>query len=393
MAESRQAVIFGASGISGWAITRAAVLSTGASSFKKVIGFTSRPLSMKESGLPEDPKLELRSGLDLTRSLDDVTRFLASIDGIQNTSHVYFTAYIHGAFGATDSEARTKINVTILRNAVLAIERLSPALQFWTLQSGAKWYGTEFSHILKPKSPFKETAPRIPRPYADHCFYYPQIDLLEELSRGKKWSYANIIPDSIIGFVPNGNPMTIAHPIGLYLSLWKSLQETDIVPFPGTETSYRTLHTDSAQDLLGDFTIYVSMQPDKTAGRSFNIADNDGVTWESTWPGICSCFGLKGTGPLDDPSFLQGERWVMEQKSDWANWEEAQGLKRGTIEKAPWEFFTIIVGYYSEVNRNLDISEARRIGWDRTYDAVQSYHNTFERLRLAKMLPSRYLPY
>ena len=137
--------------------------------------------------------------------------------------------------------------------------------------------------------------------------------------------------------------MTIAHPIGLYLSLWKSLRNTDVVPFPGTKTSYTTLHTDSAQDLLGDFTIYLSMHADQTAGRSFNIADNDGVTWESTWPGICSYFGLKGTGPLEDSSFLQGERWVLQQKPYWVKWEEDHGLKRGTIEKAPWEFFTIIV--------------------------------------------------
>ncbi len=146
-----------------------------------------------------------------------------------------------------------------------------------------------------------------------------------------------------IGFVPNGNPMTIAHPIGLYLSLWKSLRATDAVPFPGTIISYKTLHTDSAQDLLGDFTIYLSMHPHKTAGRSFNIADNDGVTWESTWQGICSYFGLDGTGPVNDPNFLHGEKWVMAQKSQWTSFEAEHGLKSGTIQQAPWEFFTIIL--------------------------------------------------
>lgn len=201
--------------------------------------------------------------------------------------------------------------------------------------------------------------------------------------------------------------MTIAHPIGLYLSLWKSFRDTDIVPFPGTKTSYKTWHTDSAQDLLGDFTVYLSMHPGKTAGRSFNIADNDGVTWESTWPGICDYFGLKGAGPVEDPGLLQGEKWVKEQKPRWARWEKDNKLKEGTIEQSPWEFFTIIVyvqpttillpsfqanknifrGYYSEIDRNLDLSEARKIGWNRTFDAVQSYHDTFDRLRSAKMLP------
>jgi hypothetical protein len=114
--------------------------------------------------------------------------------------------------------------------------------------------------------------------------------------------------------------MTIAHPIGLYLAMWKSFRSTTAVPFPGTKTSYTTLHTDSAQDLLGNFTVFVSMQGDKTAGQSFNIADNDGVTWESTWPGICAYFGLEGTGPVDDPNLSQGEKWIMKQKPNWSSW-------------------------------------------------------------------------
>uniref|UniRef100_A0A8H7N4H5 PRISE-like Rossmann-fold domain-containing protein n=1 Tax=Bionectria ochroleuca TaxID=29856 RepID=A0A8H7N4H5_BIOOC len=323
--ESYQALVFGASGISGWAITRAAVLSETPYAFSKVIALTNRPLSLKSSAWPDDPKLELKHGLDLTRGPGPVRDYLSQIGGIEKTTHVYFTAYVHGAFGNIDSDARTRVNVEILRNAVLA------------------WYGTEFSHILKPKAPFQETAPRIPKPYSDHCFYYPQVDLLEELSNGKDWSYANIIPDSIIGLVPNGNPMTIAHPIGLYLALWKSFRHTEPVPFPGTRTSYHTLHTDTSQDILGDFTIFLSMRGESSSGKSFNIADNDGVSWESTWGGICSYFGLKGVEPMDNTSSLQGEAWVTSIKSQWAEWEADHALKKGTVEAAPWEFFTIIV--------------------------------------------------
>ncbi|KAK1240990.1 hypothetical protein MKX08_000964 [Trichoderma sp. CBMAI-0020] len=376
--DSYQALIFGASGISGWAITRAAVLSGKPYNFSRVIALTNRPLSRQDSNLPDDPKLELKSGLDLAKGTGSVKEFLKQIPGIEKTTHVYFT----------DSDVRTRINVDILHNAVSAIEALSPGLIFITLQSGAKWYGTEFSHILKPKAPFQEDAPRIPKPYADHCFYYPQIDLLEDLSTGKKWTYANIIPDSIIGYVPNGNAMTIAHPVGLYLALWKSFRGTEPVPFPGTPTSYRTLHTDSAQDNLGEFTIFLSMQGDRSAGKSFNFADNDGVSWESTWCGICDYFGLQGVGPVEDASFLQGETWVLSKKDVWPQWEQDQGVKKGTIEATPWDFFTIIVGYYSEIDRHLDLSRTRLLGWNRTYDAVQSYYDTFHRLQGAKLLPS-----
>lgn len=89
--ESYQALVFGASGISGWAITRSAVLSTEPFAFKKVIGLTSRSLSVEDSSLPNDPKLELCGGLDLTKGVDAVTDFLRRIENIERTTHVYFT--------------------------------------------------------------------------------------------------------------------------------------------------------------------------------------------------------------------------------------------------------------------------------------------------------------
>lgn len=89
MAE-HQALIFGASGISGWAITRAAALSK-QYEFKRVIGLTSRPLSIEDSALPDDPKLDLQSGLDLTKGVEKVRSLLSKIKGIEKITHVYFT--------------------------------------------------------------------------------------------------------------------------------------------------------------------------------------------------------------------------------------------------------------------------------------------------------------
>ena len=93
--ESYQALIFGGSGISGWAITRAAVLSKSPYVFDKVIALTNRPLTVKASGLPDDSKLELRSGLDLTLGVDAVVEVLRAIPGIERTTHVYFTGECH----------------------------------------------------------------------------------------------------------------------------------------------------------------------------------------------------------------------------------------------------------------------------------------------------------
>ncbi len=84
-----QALVFGAPGISGLAITRSAVLAKEPHEFTNVIGLTSRLLSVKDS-VPDDPKLELRVGLDLTKGTDAVKEFSNQIEGIENTTHIYF---------------------------------------------------------------------------------------------------------------------------------------------------------------------------------------------------------------------------------------------------------------------------------------------------------------
>ena len=85
----------------------------------------------------------------------------------------------------------------------------------------------------------------------------------------------------------------------MYLALWKSLGLSDEVPFSGTEDNYKHAHSNGSQDIFARFTIYASLYPELTAGKSFNIADVDyPVSWSMVWPGIAAYFGLKGVGPL-----------------------------------------------------------------------------------------------
>lgn len=145
-----------------------------------------------------------------------------------------------------------------------------------------------------------------------------------------------------VGFVPNHNPMNIAEPLGLYLSLWKSLSPSLNVPFPGTAESYTHLQSNISSDQLGRFHIYASLHPEKTAGKSFNIADVDeGLSWEMTWPGIAAYFGLKGVGPVAKGG-LSGEAWVKTQKAKWDSWTKEKGLRQKVLDNTCWGFMTIV---------------------------------------------------
>lgn len=50
--------------------------------------------------------------------------------------------------------------------------------------------------------------------------------------------------------------------------------------------------------MVASFSILASLDPEKTAGKSFNVAGQT-ESWGKKWPIICGYFGLKATGPKD----------------------------------------------------------------------------------------------
>ena len=133
------------------------------STFSQVTGLTNRPLSLEDSKLPKDSRLQLVSGIDLTGSIDSVVSSMKDkIKGIDSVTHVIFTAYIE----KPDFETLRKVNTDLLETAIGAIDQLAPNLQSVVLQTGGKAYGVEFSDKLEIKPPLKESQPRIPKPCA-----------------------------------------------------------------------------------------------------------------------------------------------------------------------------------------------------------------------------------
>lgn len=49
--------------------------------------------------------------------------------------------------------------------------------------------------------PVKESLPRIPEPYRSQMFYYHEVDELDRLSKGKKWTWCDIRPDFVVRFL------------------------------------------------------------------------------------------------------------------------------------------------------------------------------------------------
>lgn len=88
---SKSALVFGASGISGWSVLKEIIVYPTSETFDSVVGTTNRPLSIADARLPDESRLKLVSGIDLTLSSEKVINLMkAGIPDIANITHAYF---------------------------------------------------------------------------------------------------------------------------------------------------------------------------------------------------------------------------------------------------------------------------------------------------------------
>ncbi|KAL7920642.1 hypothetical protein ACQKWADRAFT_298062 [Trichoderma austrokoningii] len=393
----RTALVFGASGITGWAILREALQYPTPSTFHKVIGLTNRPLDRSQAFLPEDSRLEIVPGVDLTAAVDDVVAKLAGIDGIKDVTDVYFAAYVQPP-GASDFEGfdiLKEVNVRILETAVRAVERVSPKLRFWTLQTGGKSYGFVHVHQLGfPKVPAKESDPAIPQPYEDQVFYYAQHNSLQKLSAGKNWRFAEIRPDLVIGFVPGGgNAMNYVQALGIFLSFYADYESRFPEPnkqisYPGPLAAYNSHYTEIGQKTLARTHIFISNLDGKENGEIYNVGDSPvtaGNNWAEKWISICAMFGLEGVAPGDTAS-LSVSNYMTQHRDEWATFEAKHGLTSGIIERTSWEFMDVLTSM-PVFDRQYDLTKITAAGFEKRSNVLQNYEEAFELMRAAKMIP------
>ena len=86
------ALIFGASGISGWALLNEITEYPTPTTFARITGLSNRPLTLEQAHLPQDPRLNLVNGIDLTKPVPEVVQMLKDkVKDAHAISHVFFT--------------------------------------------------------------------------------------------------------------------------------------------------------------------------------------------------------------------------------------------------------------------------------------------------------------
>ena len=283
--------------------------------------------------------------------------------------------------------------VNMWKRSTMAIDHLSPALEFVVLQTGAKMYGC---HLLEnhPSDympvPLSESLPRLKAPYHDMLFYHPQLDWVSEYSKGKKWSWCDTRPDIIIGFVPNQNFYSLGTALGVYLSLYRELEGAGAeCPFPGTSKSWVAQSNDSSSDMIARQTLYLSLNlPADQKGQGFNVADaRKPESWSTKWPVLCEYFGLKGTPPAD-PNDREVRSYIKQHFNTWTKLEQKHSLKKGIADSdRTFKGFEYFLLTQFDFDRQYDMTKMYSTGFSEERSTKQAWGGVFDRMRAAKIIP------
>ncbi|KAJ6019956.1 hypothetical protein N7499_004134 [Penicillium canescens] len=383
------AVVFGCSGINGWALVNQLLSGyPSPNTFSKITAVANRLFTSEEAKWPRDDRLQIVSGIDLLGGDDTTLQKTLSqkVLSVETISHVYYAAY-----RASDHAAEEcRLNKEMLRAAVQSLETLSSRLAFVVLITGTKAYGVYLldKFPFRGQVPLKEDLPRVPAEYAKDLFYYHEVDLLHELSAGKPWSWCEVRPDVIVGVAPFGNANCMAQTMGIYLGLYRALEGAGArVAFPGNDTTWRLLSTDSNQDIIARFCIFSSLQSrEKVHARAFNIADSaTPVSWSERWPILAAYFGLEGVGP-DDAS-LHPTKYIDQHRDELQALCRQRGLREDIIYKSMHNTGSRMVSLrLMDFDRPFDLGRARSIGFEEVFTTKESWYTAFDRVRDTKIM-------
>lgn len=243
----------------------------------------------------------------------------------------------------------------------------------------------------KDSLPLRESLPRIPEPFASQIFYYNQLDQLRSLSAGKPWKFCNVIPDVVVGFVPNNNVYCLAQWLALYLTLYREIYgKGSYVVFPGTMKSWVIKSNDTSQHVLARFAIYASLHPEVSSGESFNVADAaQPSNWSTKWPIICEYFGLNGVAPTEGSGPDPAE-FLTSNRETWLEIEKKYNLRAGRVgsDKSFGGYTHFIMSMFN-FDRQLDLRKTHR-AWGSATEELgikETWYTAFDRFRSAGIIP------
>jgi nucleoside-diphosphate-sugar epimerase len=346
----RTAVVVGATGIMGRAITEALAKES-----------QWNVIALSRSG-ESVPGADQAIAVDLLDP-ENARRQLLPVAG---TTHLFFAAYQPQPTLAEEVAP----NRALLVNAIEGLEAAGSPLEHVILVTGAKYYGV---HLGPTPSPAREEQSR----HLGPNFQYAQEDYLRSRTDAM-WRWTHLISTHLTGFA-TGNPMNLALAIGVYASIIRELGLC--LYFPGSRAAFDAMTQIVDADQVGQ-AVVCSATSEAASNEVFNIANGDPIRWSQLWPEIAAYFGVQTGGPRPLPLAS-----TMPEHSDlWRRLAQKHGLKYPDLARlVNWKFLEFVVSI--EYDIVLALGKIRRAGFTQHPDTMSGFRNRFDEYITQGVLP------
>ena len=177
-------------------------------------------------------------------------------------------------------QGQIRVNDSMLRNLMAALEPASPSLNHVVLLQGTKAYGV---HVRPLTVPAREGRSEM---YEQPNFYWAQENFLRELQREKAWHWTILRPVLIVGEAIGG-AMDLIPPLGVYAAVLR--EQGRALDYPGGAARVSQAVD---VDLLARAIAWAG-EAQAARNEAFNVTNGDVFTWENVWPAIADALDMK----------------------------------------------------------------------------------------------------
>ena len=200
---------------------------------------------------------------------------------LQGTTHLVYAA-LYEAPNLVDGwrdENQIRTNDAMLRNLMMALEPVAPALRHVALLQGTKAYGVHVRPLIVPAREGRSEM------YEQPNFYWAQEGFLREQQLGKAWHWSILRPVLIVGEAMGG-AMDLIPPLGVYAAMLR--EEGRALDYPGGAARVSQAVD---VDLLARAIAWAG-EADAARNEAFNVTNGDVFSWENVWPALAAALDM-----------------------------------------------------------------------------------------------------
>ena len=300
--------------------------------------------------------------------LEDCGRKLSALGDV---THLFYAAFQATAGAASGYAANIASNRDMLVNALSAIERASPVLRRVVLVTGTKYYGV---HLGPVRTPMRETDPRHMPP----DFYFDQVDWLTAFQKGKRWTWAELRPQTLCGFAP-GTAMSILPAIAVYAAISKELGLP--LRFPGKPGAWSAIYQVTDSEHFARAAHWAATEP-RCANEAYNVTNGDYFRWCNLWPRIAEVFQM----PAGDVQTVRLSEQMADKADLWEAMKARHGLEPHRYDEiVAWPFADYVFGMEWDVMSN--VTKSRQHGFHDVVDSEDMFVRLLKRFRAERIVP------